>query len=121
MFLSQYLTTPAAPHISVEDGYFLPLPKDLVRKGNIFTQSSSLESFFTDKKCVLFSCCSCCKYLCSVTRSTFCYWKEKQFKIEIHPVLSGDNYGSDISFSVYFLLFPYPKIFSQFFSSLWKK
>ena len=54
MFLSQYLTTPAAPHISVEDGYFLPLPKDLVRKGNIFTQSSSLESFFTDKKCVFF-------------------------------------------------------------------
>ena len=24
MFLSQYLTTPAAPHISVEDSYFLP-------------------------------------------------------------------------------------------------
>ena len=24
MFLSQYLTTPAAPQISVEDGYFLP-------------------------------------------------------------------------------------------------
>ena len=49
MFLSQYLTTPAAPHFSVEDGYFLPLPKDLVRKGNIFTQSSSLESFLQIK------------------------------------------------------------------------
>ena len=24
MFLSQYLTTPTAPHISLEDGYFLP-------------------------------------------------------------------------------------------------
>ena len=34
---------PAAPHISVEDGYFLPLPKDLVIKGNVFTQSSSLK------------------------------------------------------------------------------
>ena len=42
MFLSQYLTTPAAPHISVEDGYFLPLPKDLVRKGNIIYS----EQFF---------------------------------------------------------------------------
>ena len=55
MFLSQYLTTPAAPHISVEEGYFLPLPKDLVRKGNIFTQSSSLElSLFLQIKIVFY-------------------------------------------------------------------
>ena len=30
-------------------------------------------------------------------------------------------FGTKIHFSVYFLLFPYPKIFSHFFSSHWKK
>ena len=34
--------------------------------------------------------------------------------------LSASNFGVS-HFSVYFLLFPYPKNFSQFFSSHWKK
>jgi len=40
----------------------------------------------------------------------------KNFRADIYFSKKGDN-----EFSVYFLLFPYPKNFSQFFSSHWKK
>ena len=35
--------------------------------------------------------------------------------------LLRDQVNNEKTFSVYFLLFPYPKNFSQFFSSHWKK
>ena len=44
----------------------------------------------------------------------FPFWRAEVCRLALHL-------GKVSAFSVYFLLFPYPKNFSQFFSSHWKK
>ena len=51
-------------------------------------------------------------------------WKKFVMLLQIYEISfsTGKLLTNEIIlFSVYFLLFPYPKNFSQFFSSLWKK
>ena len=77
VFITISNQAPAAPHISVEDGYFLPLPKDLVIKGNVFTQSSSLElSLFLQINIVFYFVVARVVNICAVLPDQLFVWKE---------------------------------------------